>query len=226
MTLPELTRRSGYSKTTTHRLLTTLVLAGWLERTASGGFRLTIKAFQLGTIVLDGLDLCREASPIMSALSADTGATVYLMVPTGVAATCLERIDPRHAIRVLDVDVGGSQLLHVGAAPRALLAVDERGLLPALLRVGQELSENRSLVDPRQLKADLAAIRQRGYSIVRDDVTVGLGAPVFDSRGRAAAALSVGALIGDFGAAEETGLAGRLLLACGELSTRLGADVS
>ena len=38
-------RRSGYSKTTTHRLLTTLKSAGWLERTADNKFRLTMRVF-------------------------------------------------------------------------------------------------------------------------------------------------------------------------------------
>ena len=32
LSLAELVRRSGYSKSTTHRLLTTLQVAGWLER--------------------------------------------------------------------------------------------------------------------------------------------------------------------------------------------------
>ena len=116
MTLPELTRRGGYSKTTTYRLLNSLVLAGWLERTPSGGFRLTIKAFRLGSILMDSLDLRREAAPVMAALVADTGDTVYLTIPTGVTATCLERIDSGQAVRVMYLVVGGSQPLHLGAS--------------------------------------------------------------------------------------------------------------
>jgi DNA-binding IclR family transcriptional regulator len=45
MSLAELVRRSRYSKSTTYRLLVTVEHAGWLERSPSGAFRLTIKLF-------------------------------------------------------------------------------------------------------------------------------------------------------------------------------------
>ena len=116
----------GYSKTTTYRLLTTLEHAGWLERTAAGAFRLTIKPFQLGAILVDSLELRREAGPVMAQLASTYDQTVYLTVPHGHEAICLERIDSGAAIRVMTLEVGGSQPLHLGAGPRALLAYATR----------------------------------------------------------------------------------------------------
>ena len=122
MTLAEFVRCAGYSKTTTYRLLTTLETAGWLERTPTGAFRLTIKPFQLGSILVDSLELRREAVPVMTDLAARCVDTVYLLVPGDGQAVCLERIDAGQAFRIMDLDVGGSQELHLGAGPRALLA--------------------------------------------------------------------------------------------------------
>ena len=112
-------QRSGYSKTTTYRLLTTLEAAGWLERDPNGAFRLTIRPFQIGSILLDSLDLRHEAPPVMRRLSLAVGQTAYLTIPAGTHAVCIERIDRGSGVRVMDLEVGGSQPLHLGGAPRA-----------------------------------------------------------------------------------------------------------
>ncbi len=198
MTLAELVRCGGYSKTTTYRLLTTLEEAGWLERTPSAAFRLTIKSFQVGSIVMEGLELRREAVPIMERLAQVCGETVYLTVPSGTHAVCLERTDGGSAVRVADLHVGGAQPLHLGAGPRALLAFDEEGLLPALLDAGLSRRTEHTIVDPDALRADLEQVRRRGYSISDEDATTpgvaAIGAPVFDAGGSVVAALSVGGL--------------------------------
>ena len=227
MTLSELVERGGYSKSTTYRLLLTLTSAGWLERTPQGTFRLTLKAFRLGSIVVDSLDLRREAIPIMSGLAGACGASAYLVIAAGRYAVCLERIDGGETARVADLQVGGSQPLHLGAGPRALLAFNEDVLLGPLLAPGLEARTPHSIADPAALRIDLAEIRRRGYSISRGDATVGvgaLGAPVFDATGRAVAALSVGGLLELVSPEREPEVSARLLACSRELSARLGAD--
>jgi DNA-binding IclR family transcriptional regulator len=197
MSLAEFVRRGGYSKTTTYRLLLTLEEAGWLERGPGGSFRLTIKPFQVGSILVDSLDLRREAGPVMARMAAETGETIYLVVPEGPRAVCLERIDSGQGVRLADLYVGGSQPLHLGAAPRALLAFDEPALLPPLLAEGLTRRTEHSIVDPAALLADLAETRRRGYSISDQDVTpnvAAIGAPVFGAEDRAIAAVSIGGL--------------------------------
>jgi DNA-binding IclR family transcriptional regulator len=225
MRLTELVEASGYSKTSTFRLLTTLEHAGWVERTGRGAFRLTLKAFQVGSIAVDALDLRREAVPIMGALAAETGDSVYLVVPDDGRAVCLERVDGGQGPRVADLNVGGSQPLHLGAGPRALLAFREEELLPSLEHIGLEQRTVSSLSDLESLAADLAATRVRGYAISRGDATSGvgaLGAPVFDARRHVVAALSVGGLLERVSPEREPYLASNLLKASSALSRRLG----
>jgi DNA-binding IclR family transcriptional regulator len=224
MSLAEFARRSGYSKSTTYRLLVTLVEAGWLERGSAGAFRLTIKAFQVGSILVDSLELRREAGPIMARIAAELDEAVYLVVAAGTRAVCLERIDSGQGVRLVDLYVGGSQPLNLGAAPRALLAFDEDRLLPPLLEEGLSSRTEHSLVNPSDLRSDLAETRRRGYSISDEDVTAGIGAigaPILGPDGVAVAALS-------FGGLQQHVLPPRpahvacLLQACQEISTRLG----
>jgi DNA-binding IclR family transcriptional regulator len=224
MPLAEFVRRSGYSKSTTYRLLVTLVEAGWLERTPAGAFRLTIKAFQVGSVLVDSLDLRREAGPIMARMAAELDEAVYLVVAAGTRAVCLERIDSGQGVRMAELYPGGSQPLNLGAGPRALLAFDQDRLLPPLLEVGLSRRTQYSLVDPADLLSDLAETRQRGYSISDEDVTAGIGAigaAIPGPDGVAVAALSFGGLRQHVLPPRPTQVA-CLLQACHEISTRLG----
>jgi DNA-binding IclR family transcriptional regulator len=224
MSLAEFARRSGYSKSTTYRLLVTLVEAGWLERSPAGAFRLTIKAFQVGSVLVDSLELRREAGPIMARMAAELDEAVYLVVAAGTRAVCLERIDSGQGVRMADLYVGGSQPLNLGAAPRALLAFDEDRLLPPLLEEGLSRRTEYSLVDPVDLLGDLAETRRRGYSISDEDSTAGIGAigaPILGADGVAVAALSFGGLRQHVLPPRPTHVA-CLLQACQEISTRLG----
>jgi DNA-binding IclR family transcriptional regulator len=224
MSLAEFARRSGYSKSTTYRLLVTLVEAGWLERSPAGAFRLTIKAFQVGSILVDSLELRREAGPIMAKMVAELDEAVYLVVAAGTRAVCLERIDSGEGVRMVDLYVGGSQPLNLGAGPRALLAFDEDRLLPPLLEEGLTRRTNYSLVDPTDLLDDLMETRRRGYSISDEDVTAGIGAigaPILGPDGVAVAALSFGGLRQQVLPPRPAHVA-CLLQACQEISTRLG----
>jgi DNA-binding IclR family transcriptional regulator len=224
MSLSELVRSSGFSKSTTYRLLVTLEEAGWLERGGGGTFRLTIKPFQVGSILVDSLEVRREAGPIMARLAAEVDETVFLVVPSGTLAVCLERIDSEQGLRVSDLYVGGTQPLNLGAAPRALLAYDEAKLLPPLLTEGLAGRTQRSIVDAEELRTDLAQIRDRGYSISDEDVTpdVGaLGAPIFGAHGGAVGAVSIGGLSRRLVPPRPEHIS-RLLQACKEISLRLG----
>jgi DNA-binding IclR family transcriptional regulator len=216
-------RRSGYSKTTTHRLLTTLKSAGWLERTADNRFRLTMRVFQTGSILIESLDTRRVARPIMAQLSIESQQTIYLMVPAGTQAVCVERMSQGAGVRVLDLDVGESRPLNVGGAPRALLAYNE-DLLPALLdRLTTRTSA--SLVTEADLRADLARTRERGYTISDEDSTPGvaaIGAPIRDRSEQVVAAISVGGLRDDILPPRPQHVSA-LLRAAGDISECLGS---
>ena len=226
MSLADFVRSSGFSKTTAYRLLITLEKAGWLERAPAGTFRLTIKPFQVGSILVESLDLRREAGPIIARLAAETEETIYLVVPDGPRAVCLERIDSGQGVRLMDLRVGGSQPLNLGAAPRALLAFDEDRLLPGLLDEGLTGRTQHSIVDPEELRVDLEETRRRGYSVSDEDVTPGIGAigaPVLDSNGRALAVVSIGGLSSRI-LPPQSGHVARLVQACQEISARLGNE--
>jgi IclR family KDG regulon transcriptional repressor len=222
--LAALARGAELNKSTAHRLLGTLETAGWVERTPDARYRLTLRAFELGSIVVDNLDLRREAGPVMSDLVSRAGETAYLVVPDGLGALCLERVEGRRLVRLLVLDVGKSLPLTVGGGPVSLLAYRD-DLLEQVLERGFSVFTDESIADEATLRTRLQEVRHRGCAISREDVTPGvcaIGAAVFDAEGVAVAALSVSGLTAGFAGDGEAAKCEHVMRAAAMLSARLG----
>ena len=225
LTLRDAVRATGFSKTTAYRLLTTLERAGWLERTNEAAFRLTIKPFRIGSILVDSLELRIEARPLMAELASRFRDTVYLMVANGRDAVCLDRIDGGEAVRIMALEVGGSQPLHLGAGPRVLLAHREAELLPVLLERPLEAPTKASISEPDRLREELARIRAQGYATSQGDMTGEIGAvaaPVRDRSKEVIATLSLAGLVHRFEPSLCEAKAAAVVAVADALSRRLG----
>lgn len=193
-------------RSTVYRLCSSLQELGWIEAgTRRGTYRLSLKLFHLGSTVVDRFDERASALPVMQRLHDETGETVFLCVRRGLEAVCIERIDGAR-VMLLDLRLGGSLPLHLGAAPRCLLAFEPEGAWSAYLdAVHLERRTPRSPATRKAVLAELRATRERGYAVSDQDVTLGVvsvGAPIFDHCGRVTASLSIGGLrevVGDGG---------------------------
>ena len=112
-----------------------------------------------------------------------TGETTFLCVRHGTRAVCIERIDGvRVNSRVLRL--GRSLPLHVGAAPRALLAFEDREgweEYAAIASLTEDLGHD---ISRSALYAELEEIRNAGFVVSDNTVTPGIaavGAPIFDT---------------------------------------------
>lgn len=223
LTLTELVDRGGYTRTTTHRLLSTLELMGWLERSGER-YRLSLAVFRLGSSVVNGLQLRNEASHVLSELAAHYGDDVYLVVPDGPRAVCLERIEGKTPIHIMVLDIGRSLPLYVGGGPVALLAHREQDLLPRVLEDGPGVTPTGQPMDEAAMRRMLEETRTRGYSRSLEDVTHGVGAfgaPIFNARGVAVGAISIGGMVDNI-VPREKDLSSGLLKAAGDISRRMG----
>ena len=109
-----------------YRMLATLADIGWVEQIGHrGAYRIGGKLLSLASELTRHLDIRRASLPILRQIHDATGETTFLCVRHGTRAVCIERIDGvRVNSRVLRL--GRSLPLHVGAAPRALLAFEDR----------------------------------------------------------------------------------------------------
>ena len=158
-----------------------------------GTYRLGLKLLRLSGAVVSRFDERRAALPVMERLHEHTEETVFLSIPRGREAVCIERIDGRW-VQSMALTLGGGLPLHIGAGPRTLLAFMGRDAWMEYIASGElnPLTAD-SLTDPDRLIADLERTVAQGYAVSDGDVVVGmaaLGAPIFDYRGQLRAALS------------------------------------
>jgi DNA-binding IclR family transcriptional regulator len=181
-----------------YRMLATLAEAGWVEQIGHrGAYRVGSKMIALSGELTRRLDIRRAAAPILREIHAATGETTFLCIRRGTRAVCIERIDGiRVNSRVLKL--GESLPLHVGAAPRALLAFEDRASWDEYAAIVASSGEPwRDVRSRSEFYSGLEHIRDQGYVISDNNVTPGIaaiGAPIFDHRGEVAASLSVSGL--------------------------------
>lgn len=229
-TAAELAERIGEPRSSVYRLLSSLQALDMVEAgSRRGTFRLGFHLLQLGSAVVAHLDERRIALPVMERLHEQTGETIFLCVRRGGEAVCIERLEGRH-VRTLALQLGGSLPLHVGAAPRVLLAFDGPAAWTEYLREAklERLAPNTPTTRAAVL-ALLKETRAAGVAVSDEDVTLGvaaLGVPILDYRGAVRGALSISgvrpAILG-----ERSGDVRRLLVESGrEISRALGHQLS
>lgn len=94
-------------------------------------------------------------------------------------------------MRILKVDdwTGRSTALHSSATGKVLLAFSDADAPDTVERLTPK-----TIVDPAAIGRELQRVRLRGYSVIRDELEVGLSAvaaPSFDRAGTCVAALAV-----------------------------------
>lgn len=121
----EISRRTGLSISTTHRLALSLVDYGFLSRDAGGGFHMGER------FVRSALE--NAAAPVLADLRSTIGETVQLWVRRGDERVCVVSLDAPHELRAT-LPVGASLPLPAGSSGRilageeaAMAAVAEQG---------------------------------------------------------------------------------------------------
>lgn len=191
LTLPALVERTGLPKPTVHRLATTLVELGLLERQPLG-YQPGLVLFELGELVSAKTDLRECALPYLQDLYTFTGHTVHLAVRDDLDVVYLEKI---HGHRGVDVPsrVGGRLPLSSTGIGKALLAYSSPTVIDAVLSRPLRRLTGQSVTTAAQLAEDLDEIRRTGIAYDREEAAVGvscLATPVL-VRGNAVAALSL-----------------------------------
>ena len=195
LTLGELSESLRMSKSTVHRLLSSLEQVGFIERgPQAGSYRLGMKLFELGSLVQNRMRLRQVALHYMTELVERTGETAFLFILDSNHALCIERVEGKH-VQSLAIKVGGQLPLNAGGASRVLLAFAPDEVRESYLAHGPfpRFTEH-TIVDPGMLLRDIEQTREQGYALSHEDVTIGvaaLGVPLFDYRGEAIGGLSL-----------------------------------
>ncbi|MGP3911485.1 IclR family transcriptional regulator [Nonomuraea sp. 10N515B] len=193
LTLSDLSRHSGLPVSTAHRLVAELVAWGALERDPAGCYHIGLRLWEIGSLAPRGLGLREAALPYLEDLSQVTRENVQLAVREGTEVVFVERIAGSGAVPVL-TRVGGRFALTATGVGLVLLAYAPSDVQELVLACPIQRYTERTMTDPRQVRAALADTRARGYAVSDRQVTMdalSVAAPIHDSEGEVVAAVSL-----------------------------------
>ncbi|WP_405490102.1 IclR family transcriptional regulator [Streptomyces sp. NBC_00096] len=191
--LAELSAASGVPKSSTYRILVSLVEQGYAVTDGAGryGIGLRTLAAQVSTDRSEGI------VELLEFLQKSTGQAVHLALRTDHALTCVRKVEGLQPFRT-GSRVGTRMPMHATAIGKAVLAHLPPEEAESIVRAaGAPALTPRTLVDPARLAADLGQVRTRGYAVDDEEHEPSvrcLGAPVFDSSGAPVGGVSLTAV--------------------------------
>jgi DNA-binding IclR family transcriptional regulator len=220
----EIANELDLSKAVVHRILSSFRAKGFVEADdETRRYRLGPRVLYLGLAYMEGIDVRAMARPVLEELSRATNETATLSVRTGDARVYIDQVTPPRDVKMV-VQLGRQVPLHAGASSKAMLAFLDPAEVDAYLSGPLPKLGPRTVTTVKQLRKELAEVRERGFAASSEERMEGAGsvaAPVLGADGRPAAVISVCGPVERFrDEAEEA--ARRLVAATGALSEQLG----
>ena len=185
-------------RSSVYRLGDALRDAAMIEPTPDAHLRLSLRWLRLADAARAAMSEWEGARKVLNQLAAATRQTVFLTVPRGNEAICIDWARGGEAINVLLLKPGRALPLYAGAAGRVTLAFGRDDPQAYLAKAPFPAYTARTLTTAAELRRDVTLTRTQGYAVSDGDVTDGigaLGAPLFWTTGGGfAGALSVGGL--------------------------------
>jgi len=198
MTLSDLARLLGVSKSSAYAILQTLLAGGFVADSGSGmsrRYRLGMALARLGDVVVSQIALRDVAMSVMRELTRETGLTSRVAVLDEPYAVVIARVDAPHSTVRFTANLGKREHLHCSAVGKAMLAaLPEPAVREILATAGLPEKTINTITNADALHAELETVTQRGYAIDDEEDAVGVfcvGSAVLDHSARCVAAISV-----------------------------------
>ena len=228
MTLTELSHRVGLHKSTVHRLLSTLATRHYVEA-SSTNCRLGLRVADLGSRLLNSMELRTESAPLLRQLSHRLQRVVHLAVVDNGEVVYLDKVEPIESMRLYS-SIGRRGPFHCTGLGKAIAAFHPETEVESWAKLhGLPYKTPNTFTDVDSLKAELAQIRQRGYGfdeIEHEPNVRCVAAPIRDYRGLVIAGVSVTGRADEFTRQLAEASAEEVVAVAREISRRMGHSTS
>lgn len=219
LSLHDISQMIALPKSTTFRILSTLVAEGYLVQLEKQEYALSHKFMRLASVAQQSVGLHDFVHPVLERLAAATGETVEVSRLDGDSRICIDVVESSSSLKSI-VFVGIRLPLPFGATGKVFLAHLDPEDTERIVASHPESSA----LDRAVLAGQLTAIREQGFSLTRDERVVGataIAVPLYDHHNKVSYCLTVTGPGGRFVGREA--MIQEIMLAAGaELSSLLG----
>ncbi|HET7580283.1 MAG TPA: IclR family transcriptional regulator [Bacillales bacterium] len=191
----EISHRLDVAKSTTHRLLASLLRNGYVQQDEqTEKYRLGLKLLELGNTITESLDIRKVAQPFLLELSEQTGETAHLVLLEQGEVVYIDKIESSATIGMKS-RIGKRAPAYCTGVGKAILCYLTEKRVDQIIDSGRlyQYTKN-TITDKNLLKKELSSIRERGYSLDLEEHEEGIrcvGAGILDHHGQVVAGISI-----------------------------------
>lgn len=193
----EIGAQMGIHKSSAYRTLNTLARRGYVQQDPrTERYALGLKLVELGTTVLERLELREVARPHLKRLMEASSEVAHLVILQDGEAVYIEKVEYPGPVKMAS-RIGAGNPLHCTGVGKALLAFMPEESADVIIARGLKQRTPSTITDPIKLREELRHIRSCGYACDLEENEPGIrcvAAPIFDHSGRVVAACSISGL--------------------------------
>ena len=193
--LQEISKRTGFAKSTVHRLLSTLRAHDIIEQsTQDGRYLLGIRLFELGCSISNNWDVAAIARPYMQNIANELNESICLSILSRGEALIMSFMESTSAFHVVS-KVGSRLPAHCTVQGKIMLSYLSPLQVRHIIREhGMQVYTPNTIHTIEALETELQLTRERGYAIDNSEFHVGLhsvAAPILNYSGEAMYSIAV-----------------------------------
>ena len=222
----EISNKLGMNKSSVSNIISTFCQLGYIQKCAGGKYSLGLRFLEYSFIINQHLGYSGAVYDIILDVSNCTGMIVYLGIPWGENVLYLNVVHPSSLLsqRPYTNILGETAPMYCTGIGKAMLsAMPESEWAERIPETRKKFTEH-TLTELDAIMDELRACRTRGYSLDNMEKDYGIrcvGVPVYDKKGRLAAAISLSGPESNFSGESITRYAGILKEAALKMQERL-----
>ncbi len=190
--ITEIAKELQLHKSTVSRLVTDLVVEGFLQKEKKK-YKLGFSFLTIGGIITSHLKIHQESKDILKELVDDLEVTAHISILEGREITYVHKVECSNPVPLLSA-IGKKQPPSCTSSGKVLLAYQKEAVVNRIIEAGLPRLGPNSVTDHEQLIDQLRQVKEQGYSVCIGELLdnfVSIAAPVRDYTGDVVAAVSV-----------------------------------
>ncbi|HET6871985.1 MAG TPA: IclR family transcriptional regulator [Sporolactobacillaceae bacterium] len=193
--ITEISQRLNLNKSTVHSLLKTLQKHHYIEQDLENGkYKLGLKLFERGNLIVNSLDVRTIAKRYLVELSTRTGDTLHLVILDGKEGVYIDKVEGTSA-NVVYSRIGRRIPIHCSAVGKVLVAFKEDSDIKKLIEGYAYIKQTtKTITNDRDFLDALHTVREQGYAIDDEENEPGIccvAVPIRNHFGDVIAAISL-----------------------------------